>query len=221
MKQHLPRTFVEYATRQPVDKEWFPPSDEILLSWAILFATSPLASQRNNDVAELGQPPVLELSNPPNKGLPLTARVRGFFWDLAAFSRPKPRHNSYERYAPLAPHQGAVDTRFSRPHVDEGYRAMIDAALNKESVAYNKFPVYESRLRELRYYMDSQKPRGLRQLWSDNRDSLSYYTFWGVILFGGMGILLAFFSLAVSIAQTVASFKALQLASPPAAVPTA
>jgi len=58
--------------------------------------------------------------------------------------------------------------------------------------------------------MDSRKPRGLSQLWKDNRDSLNYYTFWGVIILGGLGVFLAICSLAVSVAQTVAAFRALE-----------
>jgi hypothetical protein len=61
--------------------------------------------------------------------------------------------------------------------------------------------------------MDNEKPRGFRQLWKDNRDSLNYYTFWGVIILGGLSVALALFSLAVSVAQTVASFQALARSS--------
>jgi hypothetical protein len=96
------------------------------------------------------------------------------------------------------------------------YRRVSRAALNKDPVSYAQFPVFETRLRQLRHYMDSQKPRGLRQLWKDNRDSLNYYTFWGVIIFGLLSVFFALFSLAVSVAQTVASFRALELATPPA-----
>ncbi|KAH6704050.1 hypothetical protein BKA61DRAFT_181952 [Leptodontidium sp. MPI-SDFR-AT-0119] len=87
-----------------------------------------------------------------------------------------------------------------------GYKS---GAFTKELIPYAQFPIFETRLRQLRFYMDSQKPRGIRQLWKDKRDTLNYYTFWGVIIFGFLSIFLAFFSLAVSIAQTVASFKAL------------
>jgi len=64
--------------------------------------------------------------------------------------------------------------------------------------------------------MDNQKPTGFRQLWVDRRDSLNYYTFWGVIAIGVLAILLALVSLAVSIAQAVASFRALDLGTPSA-----
>jgi len=87
------------------------------------------------------------------------------------------------------------------------------AVLGARKLDYSNFPVYEQRLRALRAYMDSAKPRGLLQLWKDNRDSLSYYTFWGVIIFGGLSFIIAFFSLTVSVSQTVASFEALH-ASP-------
>ena len=78
---------------------------------------------------------------------------------------------------------------------------------------YSQFPIFENRLRKLVFYMDAQKPQGLRQLWRDKRDTLNFYTFWGVIIFGGLSVFLALFSLAVSIAQTVASFRALDTSS--------
>ncbi|KAH8591284.1 hypothetical protein B0O99DRAFT_632376 [Bisporella sp. PMI_857] len=93
------------------------------------------------------------------------------------------------------------------------YQKTQNAALQKDELPYSDFPLFETRLRQLRHYMDTQKPRGLRQLWRDNRDSLNYFTFWGVITFGVSSLLLALFSLAVGIAQTVASFKSLTLSS--------
>jgi hypothetical protein len=48
--------------------------------------------------------------------------------------------------------------------------------------------------------MDSQKPRGIRQLWRGKSDVLNYYTFWGVITFGALSVFLALASLAVGIA---------------------
>jgi hypothetical protein len=62
--------------------------------------------------------------------------------------------------------------------------------------------------------MDNQKPHNLWQLWKDNRDTLSYYTIWGVIIFGGVTAFLAFLSLAISISQTIAAYRALHLATP-------
>lgn len=99
----------------------------------------------------------------------------------------------------------ATERHFS----NRSYRRTLDSALNKETISYASFPTFETRLRQLRHYMDSQKPRGILQLWKDKRDTLNYYTFWGVIIFGSLSIFLAFFSLAVSVAQTIASFKAL------------
>lgn len=46
--------------------------------------------------------------------------------------------------------------------------------------AYEKYPIFGDRLRELVAYMDSQKPGGLRGLWYDKRDSGAWYTFWAV-----------------------------------------
>lgn len=76
---------------------------------------------------------------------------------------------------------------------------------------YSQFDIFENRVRQLKFYMDSQKPRGFRQLWRDKRDALNYYTFWGVIIFGASTLFLAIVSLAVSAAQAVAAFKALDI----------
>lgn len=83
------------------------------------------------------------------------------------------------------------------------------ALQNKSELPYTHFGPLEHRVRVLREYMDKQKPRGFRQLWRDSRDSSSYYKFWGVIIFGAVSVFLATASLAVSIAQTYASFKSL------------
>lgn len=76
--------------------------------------------------------------------------------------------------------------------------------------AYETFPNYGARIRKLRRYMDRRKPKGLRQLWRDNRDSLSYYTFWAVIFFGSLSLGLALLSAVTGIVQAWASVKALQ-----------
>jgi hypothetical protein len=81
-----------------------------------------------------------------------------------------------------------------------------------EQLSYDEFTIFEHRLRALRAYMDSAQPRGLRQLWKDNRNSLAYYTFWGVLIFGGATFLTALLALFLAIAQTVAAYKALNLA---------
>lgn len=86
-------------------------------------------------------------------------------------------------------------------------------------MSYSECPLFEARLRQLRHYMDNTKPRGIRQLWKDNRDTLNYFTFWAVVIFSIVILVLTLLSLAVGIAQTVASFKSLALATPVPASP--
>lgn len=54
------------------------------------------------------------------------------------------------------------------------------AATNMTMDLYERYPVFEDRLRILVAYMDSQKPGGLRGLWYDKRDSGAWFTFWAV-----------------------------------------
>jgi hypothetical protein len=111
-------------------------------------------------------------------------------------------------------HGDAINLHLERPETLDVshnflYHRIKYALPQKDELPYSDFPLLETRLRQLRHYMDTQKPRGLRQLWRDKRDSLNYFTFWGVIIFGVSSLLLALFSLLVEIAQTIASFKSL------------
>lgn len=79
----------------------------------------------------------------------------------------------------------------------------------QERMSYSQFPIYETRLRQLRSYMDSQQPKGLGALWKDRRNSNTYYTFWFVTIFGCLSVFLATCGLAVSIVQTWAQLRSL------------
>ncbi|KAK4941379.1 hypothetical protein LTR10_018648 [Elasticomyces elasticus] len=74
---------------------------------------------------------------------------------------------------------------------------------------FERYRIWGDRLRELKAYMDSQKPGGIRGLWADKRDSGQWYTFWAVLIIGGLGLLISFLGLVAGIVQAVASFKAL------------
>ena len=69
------------------------------------------------------------------------------------------------------------------------------------------FPVFGERLLELRSLL---KPKGLRGLWRDTRDSLQWYTFWALVIIGGVGLLLGLIQAALAIVQAYASVKALK-----------
>ncbi|KAI1626107.1 hypothetical protein EDD37DRAFT_330833 [Exophiala viscosa] len=74
---------------------------------------------------------------------------------------------------------------------------------------FERYLIWGDRLKELKAYMDSQKPGGIRGLWADKRDSGQWYTFWAVIIIGGLGLLVSFLGLVAGIVQAVASFRAL------------
>ena len=78
-----------------------------------------------------------------------------------------------------------------------------------ERITYSEFPHYYQRLRDLRNYMDSRKPRGILALWRDRRDSNTYYTFWLVVIFGCSGVLLGIATLAIAIIQAWGQLQSL------------
>jgi hypothetical protein len=79
------------------------------------------------------------------------------------------------------------------------------------TLAYERYPGLAPCIKLLIDYMEKQKPRGFLALWRDKRDSNAWYTFWAAVIFGAIALLLALTSLAVSAAQTWASFRALDL----------
>jgi hypothetical protein len=164
---------------------------DLISSWAILFATGRRYKDREFAYDQLEKPDWHTLE-----------RVSDYY-----DSHP----NAYVELKSL--HLGNLRQSHYAYRYESRYRQTQNAALNKASIAFTEFPILESRLRQLRHYMDNQKPRGIRQLWRDNRDSSNYYTFWLVVAFGLLSVTLAMFSLAVSVAQTWASFQALDMTS--------
>ncbi|KAI0435544.1 hypothetical protein F4803DRAFT_545204 [Xylaria telfairii] len=67
----------------------------------------------------------------------------------------------------------------------------------------NDFPIFGQRLLVLQAFNMRQQPSKVRDLWRDRRNPLQWYTFWAVLLVGGISILLAVLQLVVAIVQTV------------------
>ena len=63
------------------------------------------------------------------------------------------------------------------------------------------FPVLRSRLMILLRHLSNKKPRTLKELWRDKRDSGSWLTFWAVLIIGGLGVFLAFIQVILQIIQ--------------------
>jgi hypothetical protein len=67
--------------------------------------------------------------------------------------------------------------------------------------ASKDFPLLGQRLLELQNYMNAQNPSDFLTLWYDRRDILRLYTFWAVFVVGGLGILLSFASVGLTVVQ--------------------
>ena len=65
------------------------------------------------------------------------------------------------------------------------------------------FPHLRSKLVRLSGYASSKKPRSLRQLWFDKRESTAWLALWSVLIFGSLSILLALIQCVFQILQYV------------------
>ncbi|KAI9755367.1 MAG: hypothetical protein M1835_000829 [Candelina submexicana] len=91
-----------------------------------------------------------------------------------------------------------------------GRKSMDTSAFGKERSAYHlpqHFPILRFRLAVLRRQLSFTKARGWKELWRDRRDSANWYTFWAVLIIGGIGILLSFLQVTVGIVQVVMSTR--------------
>ncbi|KAH6964950.1 hypothetical protein EDB82DRAFT_560873 [Fusarium venenatum] len=73
------------------------------------------------------------------------------------------------------------------PWAFEGFDQQPKRIYNLQS----DFPLLGSKLRFLALEIQSQEPKSLRQLWKDKRNTLQWWTFWAVIMFGGVATLLS------------------------------
>lgn len=82
------------------------------------------------------------------------------------------------------------------PWKDEPLYRQINAPKAKNIYSQSDFPYLGNRLLVLQRHVDSLNPSDLRTLYYDRRNVLQFYTFWAVLVVGGISILL-------SLAQTV------------------
>jgi hypothetical protein len=78
-----------------------------------------------------------------------------------------------------------------------------DASLLEQSVYNTKtdFQVFGLRLKELEQFGSRQRPSALKDLWTDRRDPLQWYTFWAVFWIGGLSLLLSVVQAGLAAAQ--------------------
>jgi hypothetical protein len=69
------------------------------------------------------------------------------------------------------------------------------------------FPFLRNRLAVISHYFSNKRPRTWKELWNDKRDSASWFTFWAVLIIGGMGIMLAFIQVVLQIVQITIEMK--------------
>lgn len=69
------------------------------------------------------------------------------------------------------------------------------------------FPHLRGRIVRLTSYASSRKPRSIRQLWRDKRDSTAWLAFWSVLIFGSTSLLVAVVGLVFQIMQYVLALQ--------------
>ena len=120
---------------------------------------------------------------------------------------PKPSPNTIAAFLATGPPY-PLDLCWHLENILIPYPQFLGESEDMRSFAH--FPRFGDRLWELKFYMDNQRPSGWYQMWKDKRDRVQHVTFWAVLFFGSISIVLALISVAVSSAQTVAAFRSVK-----------
>lgn len=170
---------------------------EICATWSIIFTSNRKETKSRDRYAKLRAP----------RWMSLLAHSRLGTWDSEQEIRQQPEQGP--QLSRFMDESTSSDFCFeTRDHLLLQWSNPARKTV-RERLSYSQFPIYGDRIRQLRAYMDTQQPRGLRALWRDKRNSNSYYTFWFVVIFGSLSVFLGTCALAVSIAQTWATFQGL------------
>lgn len=82
----------------------------------------------------------------------------------------------------------------------------------QEIYRVNDFPVFSQRLERLHKYIDGVEPSHIGSIWHDRRDRRLWWTFWTVLIFGLITILLALVTIGLAIWQGTLAQKQIELA---------
>jgi hypothetical protein len=76
--------------------------------------------------------------------------------------------------------------------------------------AVSDFPILSARFYRIQAHIDSIQPNRIASLWRDKRDILRWYTFWAVVVIGGLNLIVATFQAALALAQVIIAEKSLR-----------
>lgn len=112
-------------------------------------------------------------------------------------------------YDPLLAHlcsQGSKDVIKALPETFWPVSCRSFENLLQEVDSYSSrddFPILGSRLAVIQEFNLRQQPSRLWDLWKDRRSPLQWYTFWAVLVIGGLTIILTILQLIVGIIQVL------------------
>ncbi|KUJ06620.1 uncharacterized protein LY89DRAFT_602958 [Mollisia scopiformis] len=76
------------------------------------------------------------------------------------------------------------------------------------SYGQTDFPIFSSRLYNIQADIKRQLPNQISHLWRDKSDILRWYTFWAVVIVGGLGLFFALVQIVESAIQVEYAVKA-------------
>ncbi|KAH7175753.1 hypothetical protein EDB81DRAFT_633955 [Dactylonectria macrodidyma] len=124
------------------------------------------------------------------------------------FGQSRRSRSLFRRLRPFAhiPHEGH-DQFLSLICSRKQFNCPITLTEREEYDLAGDFPHLRSRIVRLSSYASSKKPRSIRQLWRDKRDSTAWLAFWSVLIFGSVSILLGVVQAVFQIMQYVLALQ--------------
>ncbi|KAF2124108.1 hypothetical protein P153DRAFT_350835 [Dothidotthia symphoricarpi CBS 119687] len=124
------------------------------------------------------------------------------------FGQNKASRRLFRSLSPFEDLPGGCNDRNLTELCSRKQNCFVDWLPESEFYVLSKdFPILRSKLAVLAHHLSNKRPRTWRELWNDKRDSASWFTFWAVLIIGGMGIILAFMQVILQIVQISLQMK--------------
>jgi hypothetical protein len=103
---------------------------------------------------------------------------------------------------------GLIDSELDVLCGFSNFKKSIGAESIKNNYSFSgDFPIFTSRLRNVQEYMAQQQPNKIKAIWEDKMDLRLWYTFWAVVFFGTMGLILSLIQTICAGIQTAFAVK--------------
>jgi hypothetical protein len=123
--------------------------------------------------------------------------------------RARKNYEKHQRPLLAALDGGLIDSELDMLCGFSSFKKSTSAESIKSNYTFSgDFPIFTFHLRKVQEYMAQQQPNKVKAIWQDKMDLRLWYTFWAVVVFGVIGLILSLIQTICTGIQTAFAIKA-------------